>query len=111
MLIVLPPVVVTPRLTHLPPLQNIHKIAGLTYPKIYSPWVVVFRLWAYPTIVLSSMVYIFTQYWWVIALLTIEPLAYADKTPQVQGLLFLGFAAAALAGAVPGLRRALTSAR
>ena len=73
-------------------MQNIRKIPGLTYPKLWSPWVVVFRLWSYPTIVISIMAYVFLHYWWIVGLMTIEPLAYEDSTPQVQGLLFLGFA-------------------
>ena len=72
--------------------KNLRKIPGLTYPKIWSPWVVVFKLWAYPNIVISIMAYVYFQYWWIISLMTIEPLAYEDKSPQVQGLLFLGFA-------------------
>lgn len=67
------------------------KIAGLTYPKIYSPWIVVFRLWSYPTIVISIMAYVYFQYWWVVSLMTIEPLAYETQSSQVQGLRFLGF--------------------
>ncbi|KJR89236.1 MFS transporter [Sporothrix schenckii 1099-18] len=73
------------------PFFNVRRIAGLTYPALYSPWVVVVRLWAYPTIVLSILAYVYAQYWWIIALMTIEPLAYEDRSPQVQGLLFLGF--------------------
>ncbi|CAK7215190.1 hypothetical protein SCUCBS95973_002397 [Sporothrix curviconia] len=81
----------SPRTRQLP-FFNLRKIPGLTYPKIWSPWVVVFRLWSYPTIVISIMAYVYFQYWWIISLMTIEPLAYEDKSPQVQGLLFLGFA-------------------
>ncbi|EPE03591.1 mfs transporter [Ophiostoma piceae UAMH 11346] len=72
------------------PFINIHRIKGLAYPKVWSPWVVVFRLWAYPTIVISIMAYVYGQYWWIVSLMTIEPLAYEDKSPQIQGVLFLG---------------------
>ncbi|CAK7266068.1 hypothetical protein SEPCBS119000_001833 [Sporothrix epigloea] len=80
----------SPRTKELP-FINTRKIPGLTYPKLWSPWVVVFRLWSYPTIVISIMAYVFLHYWWIVGLMTIEPLAYESSTPQVQGLLFLGF--------------------
>ena len=57
---------------------------------MWSPWVVVFKLWSYPTIVISIMAYVYGQYWWIVSLMTMEPMAYEDKSPQIQGVLFLG---------------------
>ncbi|KAL1860744.1 hypothetical protein VTK73DRAFT_7189 [Phialemonium thermophilum] len=72
------------------PYLNFRKIEGLAYPKLWTPWVVVFKLWSYPTIVISIMAYVYGQYWWIVALATIEPLAYEKYSPQIQGALFLG---------------------
>ncbi|EFX05775.1 major facilitator superfamily transporter [Grosmannia clavigera kw1407] len=72
------------------PFINIRRIKGLVYPKIWAPWVVVFKLWGYPNIVISIMAYVYGQYWWIVSVMTVEPLAYVTDTPQVQGLLFIG---------------------
>ncbi|KAH8897595.1 MFS general substrate transporter [Thozetella sp. PMI_491] len=76
----------------LPFLVSVIRVAipAIVYPKLWTPWIVVYKLWSYPTITISLMAYIFGQYWWFVAIMTMEPLAYEDKSPQIQGALFLG---------------------
>ncbi|OAA63394.1 major facilitator superfamily transporter [Niveomyces insectorum RCEF 264] len=72
------------------PYFNLKKIPEVHHAKFWTPWIVVFKLWAYPNIVLSIMAYVFGQYWWIVAITTMEPLAYEEHSPQIQGVLFIG---------------------
>lgn len=63
-------------------------------------------MFAYPTVVISVLAFVFFQYWWYVplptrssqttdspricSLLTMEPAAYATYKLQIQGLFFLG---------------------
>lgn len=49
-----------------------------------------FKLWLYPTVVLPVVGYSFMQYWWFLSIFTMEPAAYANYKPWVQGLLTIG---------------------
>lgn len=72
------------------PFFNFKPIPGMRHPR---PWdscirfLLTFRLFAVTTGVLA---YCFLWYWWTLSILTMVPAAYADKSPQTQGLLFLG---------------------
>jgi hypothetical protein len=58
-----------------------------------KPWDTIIRatkVFAYPTVVISTFSFVFFQYWWICSLLTMEPAAYATYKLQVQGLFFLG---------------------
>ena len=69
---------------------NIKPVPGMRHPK---PWdsltrfVLTFR---YPVVVIGVFTYCFAWYWWVLSIITMLPAAYAQYSPQIQGLLFLG---------------------
>jgi hypothetical protein len=58
-----------------------------------SPWdtlirfFLTFRLWV---VLIACFAYCYLFYWWILSVITMIPAAYADRTPQVQGLLVLG---------------------
>ncbi|KAL1997927.1 hypothetical protein VTN02DRAFT_415 [Thermoascus thermophilus] len=69
---------------------NLQPVPGLRHPR---PWdsivrfLLTFRL---PVVVIGVLGYSFVWYWWVLSVITMLPAAYAQYTPLVQGLLFLG---------------------
>ncbi|RDW88316.1 MFS transporter-19 [Coleophoma cylindrospora] len=70
--------------------MHVSRIPGVTHPK---PWATIFRfasIWSYPTVVISTLTFVFLQYWWICSFLTMEPAAYATYSLQVQGLFFTG---------------------
>lgn len=69
---------------------NIRPIPGLRHPK---PWDAVLRFFLtfqFPVVVIAILGYAFVWYWWVLSVITMVPAAYADYSPLIQGLLFLG---------------------
>jgi hypothetical protein len=72
------------------PFINWRPIPGMRHPK---PWdsltrfVLTFQL---PAVVIAVVGYSFTWYWWVLSVITMVPAAYANYTPLIQGLMFLG---------------------
>lgn len=69
---------------------NYRPIPGICHPK---PWdsitrfIITFR---YPVVTISILGYCFLWYWWVLSVITMVPAAYANYSPLIQGLLFLG---------------------
>lgn len=49
-----------------------------------------FLTFKYPVVVATAGVFCFTWYWWVLSIVTFIPAAYAQYSPAIQGLLFLG---------------------
>lgn len=69
---------------------NLRPVPGMRHPK---PWDSVLRFiltFKYSVVVIGVLGYCFTWYWWVLAIITMIPAAYAHYSPQIQGLLFLG---------------------
>ncbi|KAJ6022261.1 Major facilitator superfamily domain general substrate transporter [Penicillium herquei] len=69
---------------------NLRPIPGMRHPK---PWDSVIRFvltFKLPVIVIAVLGYSFVWYWWVLSVITMVPSAYAEYTPLIQGLLFLG---------------------
>ncbi|KAF3808856.1 putative MFS-type transporter [Colletotrichum gloeosporioides] len=48
------------------------------------------KLLTQPRLMCAIIPYIFFQYWWVVSILTMGPVAYAQYSTQTQGLLWLG---------------------
>ncbi|KUJ21877.1 putative MFS transporter [Mollisia scopiformis] len=69
---------------------NFKKVPGIPHPKPYVTAVQFCMIWSYPTIVLSTLAYVFFHYWWICSVLTMEPAAYYNYKLQIQGLFFLG---------------------
>ncbi|KIY00945.1 uncharacterized protein Z520_03611 [Fonsecaea multimorphosa CBS 102226] len=72
------------------PWLNIRKIPGVPHPKPWATLITFCKLWAYPKLVASVCGYIFLHYWWIVALLSMIPAAYAEYKIQIQGLFFTG---------------------
>ncbi|KAJ5609329.1 Major facilitator superfamily domain general substrate transporter [Penicillium herquei] len=69
---------------------NLRPVPGMRHPK---PWDSVIRFiltFKMPAVVIAVIGYSFVWYWWVLSVITMVPSAYAEYTPLVQGLLFLG---------------------
>lgn len=69
---------------------NYRPIPGICHPK---PWDSIVRFlitFRYPVVVISILGYCFLWYWWVLSVITMVPAAYANYSPLIQGLLFLG---------------------
>lgn len=78
-----------PRTTALPFL-NFKPVPGLRHPK---PWDTIIRFaltFKQPVVALAVLGYSFVWYWWVLSVVTMAPAAYAQYTPLIQGLLFIG---------------------
>jgi len=43
---------------------NSQKVPGLTHPKPYVTAAQFCMIWSYPTIVISTLAYVFFHYWW-----------------------------------------------
>ncbi|OQD86631.1 hypothetical protein PENANT_c007G10553 [Penicillium antarcticum] len=72
------------------PFINWRPVPGMRHPK---PWDSITRFvltFRQPAVVLAILGYSFSWYWWVLSVITMVPAAYAQYTPLIQGLLFLG---------------------
>ncbi|OGE53086.1 hypothetical protein PENARI_c008G10144 [Penicillium arizonense] len=72
------------------PFINWRPVPGMRHPK---PWDSITRFvltFQQPAVVLAILGYSFSWYWWVLSVITMVPAAYAQYTPLIQGLLFLG---------------------
>jgi len=72
------------------PFVNFGPIPGMRHPK---PWDSITRFvltFQFPVIVIGVLGYSFVWYWWVLSIITMVPAAYANYTPLIQGLFFLG---------------------
>ncbi|KAF7593294.1 hypothetical protein BBP40_011673 [Aspergillus hancockii] len=69
---------------------NPRPIPGLRHPKPWDAALRFFLTFQYPVVVISVIGYSFAWYWWVLSVITMVPAAYAEYSPLIQGLLFLG---------------------
>jgi hypothetical protein len=72
------------------PFINWRPVPGMRHPK---PWDSITRFlitFQQPAVVLAILGFSFSWYWWVLSVITMVPAAYAQYTPLIQGLLFLG---------------------
>ncbi|KAL1842345.1 hypothetical protein VTJ49DRAFT_5513 [Mycothermus thermophilus] len=81
---------VTPRRTKELPFVNVTPLRGMTHPKPYDTMVRFVKTFKYAVVSIAIMSYCFGWYWWVLSVVTLVPVAYADYKPHIQGLLFLG---------------------
>ncbi|KAL0942734.1 major facilitator superfamily transporter [Colletotrichum truncatum] len=64
---------------------NLKPVPAMRHPK---PWDSVIRfgkLFMFPVVPIATGVYCFGWYWWVLSVITMIPVAYADYSPQTQG--------------------------
>lgn len=72
------------------PVLNVRPVPGIRHPK---PWTSMFHFiltFKYPLLVIAVGTYCFAWYWWILSIVTMIPAAYAQYSPQIQGLLFIG---------------------
>lgn len=72
------------------PFITFYPVPGMPHPK---PWSAVTRFcltFQLPVVVIAVIGFSFTWYWWILSIITMEPEAYSEYTPLIQGLLFLG---------------------
>jgi hypothetical protein len=72
------------------PFINFQPIPGMRHPKPWDSMVRFFFTFRYPVVVLSAGIFCFAWYWWVLSVITFIPAAYAQHSPQAQGLMFIG---------------------
>lgn len=69
---------------------NIKPVPALKHPK---PWASLLRflmMFKFVAVPVITMVFCYGWYWWILTVTTMFPVAYAQYSPQIQGLLFLG---------------------
>jgi MFS family permease len=66
---------------------NVKPLPGMTHPKIYDTLLRFGKTWKYSVVPVSIMAYCFGWYWWVLSVVTLVPVAYAETYPEpnVQG--------------------------
>ncbi|KAF2431242.1 major facilitator superfamily transporter [Tothia fuscella] len=69
---------------------NVKPVPGLRHPKVWDSAVRFGLLWKFWVVPLSVFVFCFGWYWWILTLITMIPVAYANYSPQIQGLFFIG---------------------
>jgi hypothetical protein len=62
----------------------------MRHPKPWDSITRFFITFQFPTVSIAVIGYSFVWYWWVLSVITMVPAAYANYTPLIQGLLFLG---------------------
>lgn len=72
------------------PFFNIKPVPGMRHPSILDHYIRFGKMFTLPTVSVSVLIYGFGWYWWIISIITYIPTAYAQYTPQIQGLLFIG---------------------
>jgi hypothetical protein len=73
------------------PFLSLRPIKGLPQPSLHSTTLRFLRLHSFPNIALPVIFYCWTWYLFILCVITMFPAAYPTYTPQIQGLLFLGF--------------------
>lgn len=69
---------------------NMKPVPALKHPK---PWASLLRflmMFKFMVVPAITMVFCYGWYWWILTVTTMFPVAYAQYSPQIQGLLFLG---------------------
>lgn len=72
------------------PFLNFKPIPGLRHPKPWDTPIRFILTFKQPVVAIAVLGYSFIWYWWVLSVITMAPAAYAEYTPLIQGLLFIG---------------------
>jgi MFS family permease len=64
---------------------NVKPVPGLKHPKPWDSAVRFGLLWKFWVVPLSVFVFCFGWYWWILTLITMIPVAYAQYSAQIQG--------------------------
>ncbi|KAF6832983.1 major facilitator superfamily transporter [Colletotrichum musicola] len=69
---------------------NVRPVPAMKHPKPWDSIVRFGKLFKYPVVPIATGVYCYGWYWWVLSVITMIPVAYAEYSPQTQGLFFIG---------------------
>lgn len=69
---------------------NFKPIPGLRHPRPWSTIVRFFLSFQQAPVVIAVLGYCYVWYWWVLSVITMIPVSYAQYSPLIQGLLFIG---------------------
>lgn len=69
---------------------NFQPVPGLRHPKPWDSLLRFFLTFKYPVVVVTTGVFCFSWYWWVLSIVTFIPAAYVQYSPSIQGLMFIG---------------------
>lgn len=67
------------------PFVNLTPVPGVQHPKLYDTIIRFFKTFKYAVVTISIVTYCFGWYWWVLSVVTLVPVAYANYSPQTQG--------------------------
>ncbi|KAL5403204.1 hypothetical protein PMIN03_010079 [Paraphaeosphaeria minitans] len=69
---------------------NIKPVPALKHPKPWDSLLRFLMMFKFLAVTITTMVFCYGWYWFILAVTTMFPVAYAQYSPQIQGLLFLG---------------------
>lgn len=69
---------------------NVRPVPGMRHPMPWDSIVRLLKTFKFAVVVIAVFTYCFIWYWWMLSVITIIPVAYADYEPHIQGLLFIG---------------------
>ena len=72
------------------PFLNIRPIPGMRLPKPWDSVARFFLTFRFSVVATGVLVFCFAWYWWILSIITMLPTAYAQYSPQVQGLFSIG---------------------
>jgi MFS family permease len=67
------------------PYVNVRPLPGMKHPRVWDTLVRFGKTFKYAVVPISTMVYCFGWYWWLLSIITLIPVAYATYSPQIQG--------------------------
>ena len=69
---------------------NLKPVPAISHAKPYDALVRFFLTFPFMVVSIGVIGYCFLWYWWILSIVTMVPSAYANYSPLIQGLLFLG---------------------
>lgn len=72
------------------PFLNVAPIPGIQPPSPLDTILHFAKTFKFSVVPVAVVTYCFAWYWWVLSVVTMVPVAYADYAPYIQGLLFSG---------------------
>lgn len=64
---------------------NVAPLPGMKHPKAWDTLVRFCKTFKFTVVPIALITYCFGWYWWVLSVITLIPVAYADYSPQTQG--------------------------
>lgn len=64
---------------------SVKPVPGMKHPKVWDTLVRFVKTFKYAVVPIAVLTYCFGWYWWVLSVITLIPVAYANYSPQTQG--------------------------